>query len=238
MSERRRRWGALIAGIYLAGFPTYLATDALGLSGHAAKASRPGVFVAFWAWCVVAAVVGYLGLVDSRNLFHLLRTRQHLNIDPRQREAGMRAIELLILDAKLLKRFRPKVFVPDELDDPHELRPLLSRGSPAPEDCWSLKPEVEGIVGAVFADNDRDRAIVLVGAELATATSALADPRQRDAFASLQMVAAVVIQDVANRRVGVLSCSSTTTATGFKQRHVEELRLLAGELGALMHMVR
>lgn len=234
-----RRWLALLVGLYITGLPTYYAIVELGATGNAASHARHfGIFL-FIAWAILATVGGYLALISDREVVGLLRRRRHLMINERQRDSGQRAINLMLNNpdaskSGLLRNFSPKIYVVDDVDHPTELLPLFD-DDPPDHDRWPL---TEGVVGLAFTDDDPENPLVIAGDALTQATAALANPAQREQFADLLMVAAIVIRDVSGRPIGVLSCSSSLSAGGFGTARREAIKVLATDLGVMLPLVR
>jgi hypothetical protein len=139
-------------------------------------------------------------------------------VDERQRDSGLRAINLMLNNpdaskSGLLRNQSPKVYVVDDVEHPAELLPLFD-DEPPDHDRW---PTTEGIVGLAFNDNDPENPIVLTGDALTRATAALANAVQTEQLADLVTVAAIVIRDTSGRRIGVLTCSSRTATPRFGQ---------------------
>lgn len=234
-----RRWLALVVGLYITGLPTFYAIVELGVTGKPARHARHVGIVLFVVWGMLAVIAGYLALVGDQQVLGLLRRRRHLMIDERQRDSGLRAINLMLdnPDASksgLLRNQSPKVYVVDDLEQPTELLPLFDEEPPG-YDRW---PITEGIVGLAFSDNDPENPIVVTGDGLAQATAALASFAQREQFADLVMVAAVVIRNISGQPIGVLSCSSRAATPGFGAARREAMKVLATDLGVMLPLVR
>jgi hypothetical protein len=61
-----RRWLGLLAGLYIAGLPTFYAIVELGVTGKRATHARDVGIVLFVVWGLVAVAGGYLALVGDQ----------------------------------------------------------------------------------------------------------------------------------------------------------------------------
>ena len=108
----------------------------LGLGDPAATHARQLGNVLFVAWLVIAVFAGYQAFASDlqilrmlRRQLRLLRRHPELLVDARQRDSGLRAIELMlygrtVTKAGLLRHLNPKIYVVDDPAEPTELGPF------------------------------------------------------------------------------------------------------------------
>ncbi len=223
---------ALFGGVYLAGLPSYYALFTVGDSGSGANEARHAAVPLFGLWLLIALTVGYLAVLrDSEFLRLLTPVRRRLG-PTRQRDAVLHAVALLLADRRfaLLRAFKPRIFICDDPRRPSELLPL-DVDPPARWQRWRVG---YGAVGAAF-DANLDDVLVLKGRHLERQNETLTQ-EQLDRYGSLKLVAAVVLRGTRERPIGTLSVSSEKDR-GFAASRVEQMTLLASELGVLLDLI-
>jgi hypothetical protein len=222
----------LIGGVYLAGLPTYYALFTVGDAGSGARSARDLGWELFAVWVLTALVVGYSTLLKDSELFSILRPARRRLSSARQYDAVNSVVALLLDDPRfaLLRAFSPRVFVCDDRKKPTELLPF-EIDHPAD---WQRFRVGYGAVGAAF-DANRDDVLVFSGSTLERQNGSLT-AEQLIRYGSLKLVAAIVLRGLDERPIGTLS-ASPENASGFGPSRVNQMSLLASELGILIEVL-
>lgn len=230
-----------LATIYLAGLPTMytVLTVGLGPMTSEAKAWRGPTVGLFVGWVACAVLLGSVAFLRDGQVQALSNQVQAVvefvlaraPVSARRREAWSRAVDLLLessKEARLLRRYEPKVFIASPADGRVELVPLAKTDIAA----WEHWPLTAGAIGATFRADGREP-LVFTRAGLAELNPTLTRD-QFERYRHITMVAATVIRDDRDVAIGVLSASSMAQRPRFEQRHREAMALLAANLGLFL----